>query len=81
MPAYATFTDDVHYHLLAGAARLRTLCELSTKGAKRGVRERRPPAVVAFTAPKPIYSPCARCVQQAVRRRGIVRSEPAMQTT
>lgn len=67
MTAFATFPDDYHFHLLERAALTRTLCNLSTKGGKRGVRERRPPAVVILSTPTPNYSPCPLCVARAGR--------------
>jgi hypothetical protein len=68
MTAFATFPGDQHFHLLERAAMTRTLCDLSTKGGKRGVRERRPPAVVILSQPTPNYSPCPLCVAQVGRK-------------
>jgi hypothetical protein len=68
MTAFATFPGDYHFHLLERAARTRTLCDLSTKGGRRGVRERRSPAVVALFAPTLNYSPCPLCMAQVGRK-------------
>ncbi|HEY1404596.1 MAG TPA: hypothetical protein VGB05_10750 [Pyrinomonadaceae bacterium] len=67
MTAFALFPGDYEYHLLTHACRTRTLCDLSTKGGRRGVRERRPPAVVTISAPAPNYSPCSLCMTRAGR--------------
>lgn len=67
MTTFATFPGDYHYHLLERAARTRTLCNLSTKGSIRGVRERRPPAVVILSTPTPNYSPCPLCMARVGR--------------
>lgn len=64
MPAYATFPGDDQFHLLRNAYLSRTLCNLSTKGGRRGVREQRPPAIVTIRAPTLNYSPCPLCMSQ-----------------
>ena len=69
MAAFATFPGDYQFHLLERAALTRTLCNLSTKGDRRGVREWRPPAVVVLSAPTPNYSPFPLWVAEAVRKR------------
>ena len=65
MIAFAVFPGDYQFHLLKKANQTRTLCDLSTKGGKRGVRERRPPAVVTQSFPLPNYAPCPLCVARA----------------
>ncbi|HEX8633069.1 MAG TPA: hypothetical protein VF703_02845 [Pyrinomonadaceae bacterium] len=67
MTAFAFFPADLHVHLLKNAYRTRTLCDLSTKGGRRGVRERRPPAVVTLSAPTPNHTLCPLCLAQAGR--------------
>lgn len=67
MTAFAVFPGDNEFHLLQNAYRTRTLCDLSTKGGKRGVRVRRPPAVVTLSTPPPRYSLCALCMGLAGR--------------
>lgn len=57
MPAYATFPSDDQFHLLRNACRTRILCNLFTKGGRRGVREQRRPAIVTARAPAVNYSP------------------------
>lgn len=67
MMAFALYPRDSQFHLLKNAYRTRTLCELSTKGGRRAVRERRPPAVVTLSPPPPHYSPCPLCTRQGGR--------------
>ena len=67
MIAYAVFSGDDQFHLLNSLKQTRTLCDLSTKGGRRGVRERRPPAVVSLSRPTPNYSLCPLCMGQAGR--------------
>jgi hypothetical protein len=67
MASFATFPGDYQYHLLERAARTRTLCNLSTKGSRRDVRERRPSAVVTLSTPTPNYSPCPLCMARVGR--------------
>jgi hypothetical protein len=67
MIALATFPGDYHFHLLKNACRTRTLCDLSTKGAGREVRERRPPAVVTLSSPTPNYTPYTLCMAEIGR--------------
>lgn len=64
MTAYAVFSGDYQFHLLKSVKQTRTLCDLSTKGGRRGVRERRPPAVVSLSAPTPAYTLCPLCMGQ-----------------
>jgi hypothetical protein len=67
MTAFALFPGDPQFHLLKNAYRTRTLCDLSTKGGRRGVRERRPPAVVTLSAPAANYILCPLCMGQTGR--------------
>jgi hypothetical protein len=67
MTAFAVFSGDYQFHLLKSAKQTRTLCALSTKGGKRGVRERRPPALVTLSSPTPNYAPCPLCVEHVER--------------
>ena len=48
---YAVFTGDPHYHLVVPAAGSKTLCDLSTKGSIKNVREPRLPARVTLEKP------------------------------
>ncbi|HZH29575.1 MAG TPA: hypothetical protein VEY11_02195 [Pyrinomonadaceae bacterium] len=68
MIAYAVFPADSHFHLLGNAYRTRTLCDLSTKGGRSGIRERRPPAVVTYSPPALNYTLCPLCMEQAGRK-------------
>lgn len=61
---YAVFTNDLHYHLLTSAAVSRTLCNLSTKGGHKDVREVRPAArVTPEEPPSYLYSLCPLCAE------------------
>lgn len=56
--AYAVFAGDPHYHIMIDAGGPRTLCNLSTKGSRRNVREARPAGQVTREQPSPFYSLC-----------------------
>jgi hypothetical protein len=68
MTAFAVFPGDYQFHLLKSVKQTRTLCDLSTKGGRRGVRERRPTAVVTLSSPTPNYAPCPLCVEHVGRK-------------
>jgi len=61
--AYAVFTGDPHYHLVTVAGGYRTMCNLSTKGSVKNVREPRLPARVMAEQPPPslLYKLCPLC--------------------
>ena len=60
--AYATFSGDEHYHLVNSAGGYnRTLCDLSTKGSLRNIRQYRRPARVTTEIPPPTHAPCPLC--------------------
>jgi hypothetical protein len=67
--AYAVYADDPNYHHLTSAGGYRTLCGLSTKGGRRGVREPRPAARVTLEPPpRFLYDPCPLCEANLARR-------------
>ncbi|HEX8127847.1 MAG TPA: hypothetical protein VF527_02015 [Pyrinomonadaceae bacterium] len=68
MTAFAAFPCDYQIHLLKNAYRTRTLCDLSTKGSRRGVREQRPPAVVTVSIMPPHHTLCPLCIGQSGRK-------------
>src|SRR2546423_12937202 len=56
--AYATFASDQEYHLVDSASGYnRTLCDLSTKGSLKKIRQYRPPARVTRETPPPTHAP------------------------
>src|ERR1044072_844873 len=60
--AFATFAGDQEYHLVDWASGYnRTLCDLSTKGSLRKIRQYRPPARVTRETPPPTHAPCPLC--------------------
>lgn len=60
--AYATFSGDQQYHLVNSAGGYnRTLCDLSTKGSLRNIRQYRRPARVTTEVPPPTHTPCPLC--------------------
>lgn len=60
--AYAIFSADEHYHLVNSSGGYnRTLCELSTKGSLRNIRQYRRPARVTTEIPPPTHAPCPLC--------------------
>jgi hypothetical protein len=60
--AYATFSGDQQYHLVDSASGYnRTLCDLSTKGSLKKIRQYRPPARVTRETPPPTHAPCPIC--------------------
>ncbi|HYG81817.1 MAG TPA: hypothetical protein VD861_15575 [Pyrinomonadaceae bacterium] len=59
---YAVYKGDPYYHVMASAGLNRTLCNLSTKGSRRNVREVRPAARVTLDPPPSyLYDPCPLC--------------------
>ena len=60
--AYATFAGDLEFHLVDSASGYnRTLCELSTKGSLKKIRQYRPPARVTRETPPPTHALCPLC--------------------
>jgi hypothetical protein len=60
--AYAVYKGDQYYHVTASAGLYHTLCGLSTKGSRKGVRELRPAARVTLDPPpRYLYDPCPLC--------------------
>ncbi len=60
--AYATFSGDQHYHLVeAAGGYIRTLCNLSTKGSLKNIRQYRPPARVTMETLPTGYTACPLC--------------------
>ena len=60
--AYAVYAGDPYYHVVASAGGYHTLCGLSTKGGRKGVREVRPAARVTLDQPPTyLYAPCPLC--------------------
>jgi hypothetical protein len=66
---YALFSGDRHYHLVvATGSQNRTLCNLSTKGSLRNIRQYRPPAQVTNEPPDPsTHKPCPLCQEARAR--------------
>jgi hypothetical protein len=59
---YAVLTGDPHFHLMIAAGWPRTLCNLSTKGSLKNVREARPAGRVTREQPSPfLFSLCPLC--------------------
>jgi hypothetical protein len=69
---YAVFTGDPHYHLVASAAGSKTMCDLSTKGSIKNMREPRFPA--RLTPEKPplsfLYRHCPLCIAAQAKLNG-----------
>lgn len=60
--AYAVYAGDLYYHFVISAGGYHTLCGLSTKGGRKGVREVRAAARVTLDRPPPyLYGPCPLC--------------------
>lgn len=64
---FALYPDDPHYYLGAAASGYRTLCDISTKGGKRNVRELRPPTRVIRERLTP-HSPYRLCPMFAIKQ-------------
>ena len=62
--AYAIFPNEFTYHL-ASSNGCRTQCGLPTKGQRRKVVERLPPARITTTLPPPTHALCPRCLAQS----------------
>ncbi|MGB7925254.1 MAG: hypothetical protein WCF57_18595 [Pyrinomonadaceae bacterium] len=66
---YALFSGDRHYHVvISTASHNRTVCNLSTKGSLRKIRQYRPPARVTHEPPDPsTHKPCPLCHEAQAR--------------
>lgn len=66
--AYAVYAGDPYYHVVASAGGYHTLCGLSSKGGRRGVREIRPAGRVTLDPPPLyLYAPCPLCEAERVK--------------
>jgi hypothetical protein len=65
--AYAVFTGDPHYHLVASVTECKTLCDLSTGGSIKNVRELRFAGRITLDEP-PLLSLHTKCLLRIAAR-------------